>query len=433
MKIRYSFIFYFFLLLSCSSPKRQEIVFNGEITSSEEVDYPLTIDLEACMRNQSLSIKLSSFVEDVFYIPIKNQSEDIYIRYLSGLEYDEQSCLFILNDPFYAITVDTLGHFVNQIGRIGQGPGEYKQIANISVNSEDKLIYIKTAYKHNAITYDYNGHVIRESSPMGIDLFTGTVFYYDHALWGIGIPYTSRALRVRKEKRLFYGYVLLDSLCRRTSLQTANPIEPYGDLEGLESGISQPGISIYKDVVLLTHSGGAPSDTVYTIRNKQFVPRYFLNYGSHRPDISKIWSQGGGSSFDHSYVSMNQAFETERFFFIEIRFQGKCYIICYDKYIGKGFSIPMTICLNERGTPLAQGFENDIDGGLPFYPQSVSSSGTYWLAYMNPSDMKEILTEEYFAAHPDIQNKKKQDKLRAIVANADEEDNPILVLLKLRK
>ena len=93
----------------------------------------------------------------------------------------------------------------------------------------------------------------------------------------------------------------------------------------------------------------------------------------------------------------------------------------------------MTICLNERGTPLAQGFENDIDGGLPFYPQSVSSSGTYWLAYVNPSDMKEILTEEYFAAHPDIQNKKKLDKLRAIVANADEEDNPILVLLKLRK
>ena len=88
----------------------------------------------------------------------------------------------------------------------------------------------------------------------------------------------------------------------------------------------------------------------------------------------------------------------------------------------------MTICLNERGTPLAQGFENDIDGGLPFYPQSVSSSGTYWLVYV-----KEILTEGYFAAHLDILNKNKQDELRAIVANADEEDNPILVLLKLRK
>ena len=47
--------------------------------------------------------------------------------------------------------------------------------------------------------------------------------------------------------------------------------------------------------------------------------------------------------------------------------------------------------------------------------------------------MKEILTEGYFAAHLDILNKKKQDELRAIVANADEEDNPILVLLKLRK
>ena len=80
-----------------------------------------------------------------------------------------------------------------------------------------------------------------------------------------------------------------------------------------------------------------------------------------------------------------------------------------------------------------QGFENYIDGGLTFYHQSVSSSGTYWLAFVNHSDMKEILTEEYLDAHPDILNKKKQDELRAIVANADEEDNPILVLLKLRK
>ena len=82
MKIRFSFIFMVFSSTFLFFSKRQEIVFNEEITFVMNItislDYPLTIDLEACMRNQSLSIKLSSFVEDVFYIPIKNQSEDIY-------------------------------------------------------------------------------------------------------------------------------------------------------------------------------------------------------------------------------------------------------------------------------------------------------------------------------------------------------------------
>lgn len=47
--------------------------------------------------------------------------------------------------------------------------------------------------------------------------------------------------------------------------------------------------------------------------------------------------------------------------------------------------------------------------------------------------MKELLTEEYFVAHSNILDKKKQDELKAIIAKADEEANPILVLLKLKK
>ncbi|MBY2888798.1 hypothetical protein AE937_11265 [Bacteroides fragilis] len=89
--------------------------------------------------------------------------------------------------------------------------------------------------------------------------------------------------------------------------------------------------------------------------------------------------------------------------------------------------------LGKEGQHWVKGLENDIDGGFPFYPQSVSSDGTYWLTYMKVPDMKELLTEEYFVAHSNILDKKKQDELKAIIAKADEEANPILVLLKLKK
>lgn len=429
-------VFYILLLgfvAACTSPKKQDANLDANDSVKQELTYPLTIDLEAAMDNQLSDIKLSSLVEDIIYIPLKTENVDFFMRSLLTLAYDEQRYLFVLNDPFYAFTADTLGHFVNRVGRIGQGPGEYKQISNISVNFKDQRIYIKTAYKHNVITYDYQGHVIAESSPRSIDMFTESIFYYDDALWGVGIPYTSSALKVKKENRLFYGFALLDSLCKRTLLQTANPIEPFGHLEGLESGISLQGVSVYKDVILLTQSGGAPSDTVYTIQNKQFVPRYFLSYGSQRPDISKSWSQDGSSASYRSYTSWQPAFETERLFFLEIYFQKKYYIVCYDKYTNNHFSVPVSFLLMEDGEPLARGFENDIDGGFPFYPMSVSSDGTYWLTYLSPADMKECLTEEYFAAHSEVLNKKKQEELKSIVANADEEDNPVLVLLKIKK
>lgn len=433
MNMKFFYILLLGVVTACTSPKKQDANLDANDSVKQELTYPLTIDLEAAMDNQLSDIKLSSLVEEIIYIPLKTENADFFMRFLHGLAYDEQSHLFVLHDSFYAFTADTLGHFVNRIGRIGQGPGEYKQIGHISVNFEEQRVYIKTSYKHNVITYDYQGHVIAESSPMSIDTFTESIFYYDHALWGVGSSYRSNALTVRKENRLLYGFALLDSLCKRTSLQTANPIEPYGHLEGLESGLSLQGVSVYKDVILLTQSGGAPSDTIYTIQNKQFVPRYFLNYGSHRPDISKCWSQDARNASYQTYYSLQPAFETERLFFLEIYFQNQNYLICYDKYTDNHFSAPVSFRLMKNGAPLVRGFENDIDGGFPFYPRSVSSDGTYWLTYLSPAYMKECLTEEYFAAHSEVLNKKKQEELKSIVANADEEDNPVLVLLKIKK
>lgn len=421
-------LFCLLLLFSCSSSQKKEEE-DGSRAIYKEISYPLTVNLKACMDTPLDNIKLSSFVENICYVPLQ-ADEDTYLNGLLGIDFDEESSCFLISDIHNVFVVDTLGRYISKIGRIGQGPGEYKQIANMTVNMVDKHIYINTCYKHNVITYDYNGKVINES-PSNVDMFTGYIFYYDHALWGVGSAYTSRAMRV-KGKRRFYGYALLDSLCKRTSLQTACPMDKIGEMEGLEAFLTPPCVSICGKIILLAQNNGAPSDTIYTIQNKKFVPRYLLNYGSHRPDITKIWSKDRDNAKYNSYLTMSPAYETDRFFFIENLFRNKYYIVVYDKYAEKNFSIPM-YSLGKEGQHWVKGLENDIDGGFPFYPQSVSSDGTYWLTYMKVPDMKELLTEEYFVAHSNILDKKKQDELKAIIAKADEEANPILVLLKLKK
>ena len=76
------------------------------------------------------------------------------------------------------------------------------------------------------------------------------------------------------------------------------------------------------------------------------------------------------------------------------------------------------------------GLINDLDGGLHFWPKYINSENemiTLWQAY----DMKEMLTEEYFAAH-EIRNPQAHQKLKELVKNLAWDDNPVIVIGKLK-
>ena len=76
------------------------------------------------------------------------------------------------------------------------------------------------------------------------------------------------------------------------------------------------------------------------------------------------------------------------------------------------------------------GLVNDIDGSLSFWPKYYTSDNELvdvWQAY----DMKEILTEEYFDAH-EIKNPQAHQRLRELLKNLKEDDNPVIVVGKLK-
>ncbi|MDL2266329.1 hypothetical protein LJC43_08110, partial [Parabacteroides sp. OttesenSCG-928-G21] len=82
--------------------------------------------------------------------------------------------------------------------------------------------------------------------------------------------------------------------------------------------------------------------------------------------------------------------------------------------------------------PIARirGLVNDLDGGLSFWPQYYTSDNELvdiWRA----EDMKELLTEEYFASH-EIKDPETHQKLKNIVQKLDFDDNPVVVIAKLK-
>ena len=77
------------------------------------------------------------------------------------------------------------------------------------------------------------------------------------------------------------------------------------------------------------------------------------------------------------------------------------------------------------------GLINDLDGGLSFWPRYYTSESElidFWQAY----EMKEILTKEYFSAH-EIKNPQAHQKLNEMLIKLDEEDNPVIVIGKLKE
>jgi hypothetical protein len=76
------------------------------------------------------------------------------------------------------------------------------------------------------------------------------------------------------------------------------------------------------------------------------------------------------------------------------------------------------------------GLINDLDGGLSFWPRYYTSENEL-VDVLQAYDMKETLTEKYFAGHT-IKNSQAHQKLKELVKNLNEEDNPVIVIAKLK-
>jgi hypothetical protein len=77
-----------------------------------------------------------------------------------------------------------------------------------------------------------------------------------------------------------------------------------------------------------------------------------------------------------------------------------------------------------------KGIINDIDGGMSFTPRFYAGNNEVvdvWRA----EDMKEMLTDEYFATQQ-IKDPQAHQRLKELLKNMEEDDNPVVVIAKMK-
>ncbi len=403
---------------------------------NKNVSYPVKISLQEAMKNVNNTITLSSFVDSIEYIPLKLPNKYAISRF-QMYDYDEDIGLFFIGDYNRVLVINKKGEFLRTIGRIGGGPGELANISNVSIDKKNKYVYLYSAQMGAMFRFDYEGKFLKKMFSILTDTDkyrAAYMFYNNDDFVSISETYT---YKMEPLKDRLYGYGVLDTLGRMLDHTPSQHTQLDTKKDKYAGLMFNYQMTRFKGSNLLVPSGLA--DTIFTEIDNKVKPRYLLDYGDDKPDLSKLWSYGEEREYVmyHSIFIMNPAYETLRYFIIKLRKKGVEYIVIHDKYLNNSCSVIYDYVADENRDPNIPinnlGFYNDLDGGVDAYPMIMSSEGNYWVSYIESYQMKELLSKEHFEKRKNVHNLEQQEELKKMLPEMKEDGDQVLILMKLKK
>lgn len=145
------------------------------------------------------NIQLSTIAMRIDSVPLETLSDHLISRIID-IDHDQEAIYVADVNALYKFTKS--GEFIKQIGKTGQGPGEYLNVTDIALDRKTNKIYIASAFSQKIICYDTEGELVKESKVSGLTALK-TV---DELIYGVfttyGIP------TAKKSKRLNNTYLL---------------------------------------------------------------------------------------------------------------------------------------------------------------------------------------------------------------------------------
>ncbi|MBN3581069.1 6-bladed beta-propeller [Algoriphagus aestuarii] len=247
---------------------------------------------------------LDSVYKSISYFPLAMRDE-MPISYVNALiEFDKK--LIVISERI--LVFDNEGNFINEIGKRGEGPGEYSALTRVR-RIDNEVLDILDNESGKIITYNISGDLIEEwKNPellMALDF--NRLNDDTYAVYG-GTFFESKS-----------GYRLL--LIDKTDNSIVNSFFP---LIGNEARFA-----VFLDNNSLWHSKGnlnftySFKDTIFYFSENKLVPRFYLNYGDKKfpkevytkgfPNVMEFLNFARNSNY--AYYSTNVLENNEILFF----------------------------------------------------------------------------------------------------------------------
>jgi len=348
------------------------------------------------LSNQTFrNISLSSLIEEIQYIPLSN---DKLLNEISKVK-QAQSNFYIIDNKSLLLKFSNNGKFEAQIGRIGNGPGEYLFITDFTIGENSSVTYALISYQKKIFEYTPTGKYIQ-----AINLYIRAqkiAGYNDGFLTFNNISNGDNPI----------SFVLLD-LKGNILNQFANK---YKFNNGNGRSVRFEGECLFYNFQGKLHLKEIYDDTVFYVENKSMIPKFILNSGKNRftTEIRKNLNDG---NVLYNIVFQSNIFETKNYLFFEYNDQ----ILVYNKKTLESYEISKNV-----------GFINDVDGGPNVVFKTAINDNTL-LTWYNAFELKGYVASEAFkSSTPKFPEKKKA--LEKLANSLNENDNPVLMLVKLKE
>lgn len=305
------------------------------------------------------------------------------------------------------------GKFIRKIGSQGKGPKEYIFAYHVSVNEKAEQVIVQSANKISI--YGFNGTFFREI-PMKAGYWK--IHYVNNGNYISWINVANGS-----EKNVF---ALLDSEGK--------------ELQGIKNNLKWPTREIDFSMAWSSYNEFYESkgniyfkdmytDTIYTLnKNNRIVPVMFLDMGRYKiPDNKRpsfITDRKQARNLMKGYMWGN-VMESEKYRLINAEgySENKNLLLMMNKANNN------SVLVSEKGNKYP-GFINDIDGGINFWPRHIYADK--WAYTIIPASDFIKYSNDNIRSGKKVKYPDKTKQLKKMIENMNEEDNQVIMIVKLK-
>jgi hypothetical protein len=351
-------------------------------------------------------------VESIEYVPLETK-ESCLIGSISFFDISDNYITVRCLNTGIIYLFKRNGRFINKIGNIGEGPGEYtKNVSSIFIEEDKKQVIVHVKYPSpRFLKYDLSGK------------FTGTELMEEKAGTGLFIRlfnnhFFKMFMDNAPNRPYVYEILTRDFRLVKEAVKTV-PVERKG---GVITISAPPRPYVYNGKVHVRES--SLNDTLYVIdKDFSFTPKYLIDAGRYKMSVESR-SDPEFIRRLYDYVQCNLVFETENFLLLAYFYgeDGKGKGISHYAYYGKNTG-KLLYFSSKTGIP------NDYDGGIDLWPQRQDDNIFYafYDAY--------LFSEQMTAGKKSVPAGPKEaiQSFNRMYQKLDPEDNPVLIIVKTKQ
>jgi hypothetical protein len=353
---------------------------------------------------------LSDIATNIQYIPLDN-------AFPIGLIYTikaNNNSFFLSTKDEGIIQFDWNGNFIHKIAKKGNGPDEYKYGMQFTFDEKSRYIYVVDFKKIKV--YDSSGEFLKDipttkyfsGAAGGIEVLGNYLFLSDFGTYG----------------KFKYCWIIIDTLgnlvSTKRSLMQSTGYVVEGDIYKYHNNL------YYYNML---------NDTIFSISpNLKISTAYLFAKGEHRWPKNGIEIKSINANRLLDIFRIGKMFESKNYIFLVYGYKTRSAFLAIEKRTKRNCQSYTEV--NKKYVKSIPRIINDFDEGLdiniePTIDYFKINNSDYIICFINPFELKaHVLTDKFNNSIPKYPEKKKA--LEKLANSLDENDNPVLMLVKLK-